>query len=282
MKTKPVAFLLILLSAVPGMAQICTRDSTTLCLDGNRFEVDVAWEDASAVSGAGYAMDVADDWGYFWYTDPRYIDAAVKVLDGCGINGRYWVFATLLSDFEQTLTITDTSHGALTSYFNPLGVASPAITDTTALDTCGAGVKVVVREPASASLAPLELAGHFQITVDWRDFMGSTGAGTGVPLTSHSGYFWFFSPDNPELFIKLVDDWANSGYYWVVFGAITTVEFTVTVTNTEDGQTQSYFNPLGNAPTTVIHRQAFVSSTVFADSFESGDANAWSSVVPAP
>lgn len=280
MKQRIVACVVLLLSTGTGVAQTCTPDSTTLCLLGNRFEVDVAWTDAAAASGAGHAEAVADDWGYFWYTDPRYVDAAVMVLNGCGINSRYWVFATLLSDFEQTLTVTDSNLGVLTSYYNPVGVAPPGIADTGALATCDAGVTAFSSDSAKVSLAALELAGHFQITVDWRDFIGSTGAATGLPMTSHSGYFWFFSPDNPGLFIKLVDDWADNGHFWVVFGATTNVEFTVTVTNTEDGQVKSYFNPLGNTPTTLIDRQAFVSSTIFADSFESGDANEWSLVVP--
>jgi hypothetical protein len=280
MKRHTVAFLLLILSSAPGIAQICTPDATTLCLLGNRFEVDTAWMDAAAASGDGHAVAITDGWGYFWYTDPRYIDAAVKVFDACGLNARFWVFATLLSDNQQTLSVTDTSHSAAKSYFNPLGIAPPAITDTDAFATCDSAKNPLSRIKTAASQTSLELAGHFQITVEWHDFASGSGTGTGVSLTSHSGYFWFFSPGNPELFIKLVDDYANTGYFWVVFGTTTNVEFTVTVINTEAGQTRDYFNPLGNTPSTVIDRQAFVSSTVFADSFESGSTSAWSSTIP--
>ena len=280
MKKHAVAFLLLLLFSAPEIAQNCTPDATTLCLLGNRFEVDMAWMDAAAASGDGHAVAMTDGWGYFWYTDPRYIDAAVKVLNGCGINARFWVFATLLSDDQQTLNVTDTSYSVLKCYFNPLGIALPAITDTDAFATCNSAPTPLSRIKTAASQTSLELAGQFQITVEWQDFGGGTGTGTGVSLTSHSGYFWFFSPDNPELFIKLFDDYADTGYFWVVFGTTTNVEFTVTVTNTEDAQIRGYFNPLGNTPSTVIHRQAFVSSTVFADAFESGDTTAWSYTVP--
>jgi len=262
------------------MAQTCTPDATTLCLLGNRFEVEIAWMDAAAKSGDGQGVHMTDDWGYFWYTDPRYIDAAVRVLNGCSLNARFWVWATLLSDNQQTLSVTDTSHSVAKSYFSPLGIAPPAITDTDAFATCDSAQTPLSRITTAASPTSLELAGHFQITVEWQTFGSGTGTGTGVSLTSHSGYFWFFSPDNPELFIKLVDDYADTGYFWVVFGATTNVEFTVTVINTEDGQVQDYFNPLGNTPSTVIDRQAFVSSTVFADAFESGDTTAWSYTVP--
>ncbi len=161
-----------------------------------------------------------------------------------------------------------------------MGIAPQAITDIAALATCDSRKTPLLRSPTAALLTSLVLAGHFEITVEWRDFKGNPGVGTGAALTSHSGYFWFFDPDNPELFIKLVDDYADTGYFWVVFGATTNVEFTVTVTNTENGQIRGYFNPLGNTPSTVIHRQAFVSSTVFADAFESGDTTLWSNTVP--
>jgi hypothetical protein len=280
MKTHSVAFLLLLLFSAQGTAQICTPDATNLCLLGNRFEVDMTWMDVAGTSGDGHAVAMTDEWGYFWYTDPRYIDAAVKVLNGCGINARFWVSATLLSDYQQTLNLTDTNHSVVKSYFNPLGIAPPAITDTGTFATCDGGKTLLSRITTVASQTSFEFAGHFQIAVEWKDFGSGTGTGTGVSLTSHSGYFWFFSPNNPELFIKLVDDYADTGYFWVVFGATTNVEFTVTVTNTEDGQILGYFNPLGNTPSTVIHRQAFVSSTVFADAFESGDTTAWSNTTP--
>lgn len=280
MKIPAIALLVLIVPAAPGMAGICIRDATTMCLLGNRFEVDIAWMDAAAVSGDGHAVAVTDEWGYFWYTDPRYIDASVKLINGCSFNARFWVFSVLLSDNEQILDVTDTSYGALVSYFNPLGVAPAAITDIDAFATCNSATAFLSPITTKASQTSLELAGHFDINVEWRDFAGFTGAGTGVSLTSHSGYFWFFDPNNPELFIKLVDDYANTGNFWVVFGATTNVEFTVTVTDVGDGQLREYFNPLGNTPSTVIDRQAFFSRTVFADGLESSDTSAWSQTLP--
>ncbi len=40
------------------------------------------------------------------------------------------------TDVEYTLRVTDTASGEIQTYFNPLGVASPAITDTGAFATC--------------------------------------------------------------------------------------------------------------------------------------------------
>jgi len=60
----------------------------------------------------------------------------VKVLTGCKINDRYWVFAAATTNVEYTLRVTDTEMDVSKEYFNPLGQASPAITDTSAFATC--------------------------------------------------------------------------------------------------------------------------------------------------
>ena len=61
----------------------------------------------------------------------------VKVLDGCGINDRFWVYAAATTDVEYTLEVTDTWTGQTVIYANPLGVSAAAITDTDAFATCG-------------------------------------------------------------------------------------------------------------------------------------------------
>jgi hypothetical protein len=60
----------------------------------------------------------------------------VKVLDGCALNGRYWVFSAATTDVEYTLRITDTETGDVREYWNPLGSAAAALTDTGAFATC--------------------------------------------------------------------------------------------------------------------------------------------------
>ena len=60
----------------------------------------------------------------------------IKVLDGCAVNGHYWVFAAAAIDVEYSLRVTDLDTGEIRRYFSPLGNASPAITDSLAFDTC--------------------------------------------------------------------------------------------------------------------------------------------------
>ena len=60
----------------------------------------------------------------------------VKVLNACGLNQHYWVFSAATTNVEYTLTVTDTQTGDKKTYFNPLGTAAPAVTDTSAFATC--------------------------------------------------------------------------------------------------------------------------------------------------
>ncbi|MGE5234539.1 MAG: WD40/YVTN/BNR-like repeat-containing protein [Acidobacteriota bacterium] len=86
---------------------------------------------------------------------------------------------------------------------------------------------------------------RFRVELTWTDFQGNTGSGQAVPLTSDSGYFWFFAPANVELVVKVLDERAINDSFWVFFGALSNVEYRITVTDTETGRVRFYLNPLG-------------------------------------
>ncbi len=56
---------------------------------------------------------------------------------------------------------------------------------------------------------------------------------------------WFFSGGNLELVIKVVDGRAFNTFFWVFYGALSNVEYTITVTDTVTGKVRTYFNPQG-------------------------------------
>ena len=96
------------------------------------------------------------------------------------------------------------------------------------------------------SATALCLAGsRFKVEAVWRDFQGNSGAGNAVPLTGDTGTFWFFSPDNVEVIVKVLDGRPVDGHFWVFYGALSNVEYSLTVTDTQTGLTRRYFNPLG-------------------------------------
>jgi hypothetical protein len=66
-----------------------------------------------------------------------------------------------------------------------------------------------------------------------------------LTLTSDTGYFWFFSPNNVELVVKVVDGRAFNGFYWVFYGALSDVAYTVTVTDTLTEAVKIYVNAAG-------------------------------------
>jgi hypothetical protein len=123
-----------------GSTAPCVEDADTLCLNGNRFRVEVRWRTSTA-SGNGTAIPLAaDSSGLFWFFGIDNIEMLVKVLDGCvppvGLPPRWWVFYAATTDQEFTLTVTDTQTGQAAQYFNALGVKAPTETDTLALDAC--------------------------------------------------------------------------------------------------------------------------------------------------
>ena len=90
-------------------------------------------------------------------------------------------------------------------------------------------------------------ASRFKVTVAWSvPSQGTNGAGNGVALTGDTGEFWFFSANNIELIVKVVDGRAFNNHYWVFYGALSNVQYTITVTDTTNGTVKTYNNPSGN------------------------------------
>lgn len=119
-----------------GGPSSCSASSTTLCLNNNRFAVTTAWKTTGGQTGVGTAVPITSDTGYFTFFSASNVEVVIKVLDACGLNSRYWIFAGGLTDVNVTLTIRDTKSGTTKTYTNPLGVAFQPIQDTNALPVC--------------------------------------------------------------------------------------------------------------------------------------------------
>jgi DNA-binding beta-propeller fold protein YncE len=115
----------------------CGASSDVLCLEGDRFAVEAEWRIPSGETGAGHAVELTDDTGYFWFFDAANVEVVVKVLDAC-VPGfqRFWVFASGLTNVEVELTVTDTESNEVKVYTNPLSTPFQPIQDTNAFDTC--------------------------------------------------------------------------------------------------------------------------------------------------
>ncbi|MEM1179998.1 MAG: hypothetical protein AAGM22_16775 [Acidobacteriota bacterium] len=111
----------------------CQCSPTRLCLQGGRFLAEVSWRDFSNRRGDGViAAARSTDSGLFWFFDPANWEVAVKVLNGCGANNNFWVFASGSTNVEYTLKVTDLETGEEQIYENSLGRTAVTVTDTTA------------------------------------------------------------------------------------------------------------------------------------------------------
>jgi len=133
----------------------CQDDANRICLQQGRFRVSAAWQTAQGASGAGQAVRLTPDTGWFWFFDPNNLEVVVKVLDGCAVGaprtstaevssqgadtsygslaqGRFWVFAGGLTNVEVQLTVTDTTTGAVKTYQNSQSTPFAPLQDTAA------------------------------------------------------------------------------------------------------------------------------------------------------
>lgn len=118
---------------------LANNDGEIHALKAGRFEVSATWTNFSSISGDGTFVPVgSDDSGLIWFFQPGNWEVLIKIIDGCSLNNRYWVFAAATTNVRYTLTVRDTGTTPATvwSYTNPLGNTSPAVTDTSAFATC--------------------------------------------------------------------------------------------------------------------------------------------------
>ncbi len=261
----------------------CVDSASSLCLNDSRFKVEVEWRDFEGRRGTATAVPAAaDDSGLFWFFSQDNWELLVKVLNGCPLNRHFWVFAAATTDVEYTLSVTDTLTGVSTSYFNPLGNPAAAITDTGALEVCGPmsslgsppapkrkwvepftteSTVASTETPDGCSVGPENLClngGRFKLEIEWENVEGTSGVGRRVPLgTDDSGLFWFFSADNWEILVKVLDGCSITDHFWVFAAASTDVGYTLIVTDTETGLVKEYRNPVGLAAPAIIDTSAF-------------------------
>ena len=110
--------------------------SSSLELQGARFSVYADWETGAGDTGLAHAVQLTSDAGYLWFFGSTNIEAVVKVLNGCSLNQRYWVFAAGLTNVRVVLYVHDRQTGAVKTYVNPQGTKFEAIQDTAAFATC--------------------------------------------------------------------------------------------------------------------------------------------------
>ncbi|MCH9648709.1 MAG: hypothetical protein K0U98_10755 [Deltaproteobacteria bacterium] len=115
----------------------CMPSPTVLCLNGNRFQVEVDFETPAGQTGEGLATELTDDSGVFTFFDADNVELIVKALDGCTSSfNSFWIFAAGLTNVRVEMTVTDVVSGMTKTYLNPLSTPFEPILDTRAFETC--------------------------------------------------------------------------------------------------------------------------------------------------
>ena len=259
---------LLVANAYSGNVQLFRRGCGALasgpCLGGGRFRVELEWRAGNA-SGPGLPLTIGSaDSQLFSFFDTSNWEVLVKVLDGCGINGKFWVYAAASTDLAYDLIVSDTWTGQRSVYHNAAGVPAPAITDAAAFATCDAvspgwNPPLLSREPLYQRPAELQLASGFKATVRWRTQAGLEGSGTGLETVPRqaSGLFYFFDSSNWEMLVKVLDGCAINGHRWVFAAATTDVGYTLEVEESATGRRKTYTNPVGQPSRATTDIRAF-------------------------
>ena len=98
--------------------------------------------------------------------------------------------------------------------------------------------------------------GRFRVEVQWETDRDSD-RGDAEPLTNDTGDFWFFSPANIELVVKVLDGCAFNERFWVWAGGLTDVKVVMTVIDSETGVAATYYNPPGTPFMPVLDTKSF-------------------------
>lgn len=245
---------LFVTSVEPLAPTVCVADDDTLCLRGGRFVVEASFTDPRSpltVLQPAHASPLSGESGLFWFFDPANPELQVKVLDGTGINGHFWVFVSSLTSVPVELRVTDTQTGERKVY-GPLASSLCGIADTSAFAATDGVSTSAVTQPAltlpsfssgarpagvaSPSLTPPYVCrgtaggecigiGGYAIAASWRNpHTGAHGVGVPIQLNDVAGGFSFFDGTNLEVLVKVLPAHAINGHSWLFYGTMTDLE----------------------------------------------------------
>jgi len=120
----------------------CVKSDTVVCIDDTpgdfRFQLNVDYAHSGA-TGHGQAslatLGIAHGGG-FWFYGQDNPEILVKVLNGCGVNNKFWVFIAATTSVAFDLHVLDTQTMATQTYTNADNHAATSVQDTSAFSSC--------------------------------------------------------------------------------------------------------------------------------------------------
>jgi ELWxxDGT repeat protein len=247
----------------------CFDDPFALCLWQGRFQLSVRVRNQHAGGAERRARpdaasrQIAGDTGYFWFFRPDNLELAVKVLDARGVDGHWWVFAGGPTDLEYDLVVTDLTTDRTRSYRHAPGDLC-SVVDTAAFSAAGTGGGLAAA-PAARVAAPLSPppdpecdpdngracvgpGDRFSLAVTWynQHAGGTEGTASVHPETPDTAVARFFPNGGVEVMVKVLDGRPVNGHWWVLWGGLTDLGYTVEVLDRETETVRTFTNPPGS------------------------------------
>ena len=263
----------------------CRPTTTPLVFDGG-YRVSMCYETAQGRVGEAQAgIWASGQSGLLWFFDRDNAEVLVKVLDGCSSNRHRWVFVAPVTDVAFNLYVTS-SGGREWTHRNPLGQTAVTRSDTSAFVCAtdddavrtslatGEGPELVTGQNVVASplskgeytdcrptTAPLVFDGTYQVSLCYETEAGVIGeARGGLWASTQSGLLWFFSRDNAEVLVKVLDGCSHNGSRWIFVAPVTDVAFNLHVRSV-GGRQWTHRNRLGETAATRSDTSAFDCAT---------------------
>ena len=114
-----------------------------------------------------------------------------------------------------------------------------------------------VTGPCLPTTDVLQFDGGYRVSMCYVTHQGETGqAKAGIWASSQSGILWFFSRENAEVLVKVLDGCRHNGHRWVFVAPVTDVGFELHVT-APNGKIWSHTNEVGTTALTKSDTSAF-------------------------
>jgi hypothetical protein len=202
------------------------------------------------------------DTGDLRWVGPHVVTASGVLTAGRGPSGHVQMYAPSTLQPGSSVSHWDT---ALTpdEILEPFATLNPHdLLTTHLLNDIGWSLQTSAACVEAADTACLQ-SGRFEVKVDWET---STNTGSGQVISfggqraenNESAFWWFFSPTNFEMGVKVLNACVppfNS--WWVFTSGLTDQGWTVHVRDTTTGATQTYSNALGHLSSTFADTSAF-------------------------
>ena len=116
----------------------CLATDTVACLNGGRFRLSIDWEVPEGTKGRARLRGFSElsDSAYATFFDESNVEIVVKVLNGCGVNERFWVFAAGLTNVATAVRVRDTHATKTWHHENDIGEEFLPVLDTDGFATC--------------------------------------------------------------------------------------------------------------------------------------------------